>query len=96
MEVRVDRATCDYVSARGGVLWVRSTRRRCCTGSTTRLRATWTRPKDPEAYVPLDCASPISIRFCAATGQPDVLEVALLGLVHRRPVALWDGCAVKL
>jgi hypothetical protein len=93
--VSLDPAASDYVAARGGRLWVRSTRRRCCGGTTTWLRATTSSPKDPEHYERLDCGAPVSVFFHAAAGRPDVLEIELRGLL-RRPVALWDGCAVKL
>ncbi|MDA8354939.1 MAG: hypothetical protein M0Z95_01230 [Actinomycetota bacterium] len=96
MEVRVDPLVCGYVSRRGGALWVRSTRQRCCSGSTTWLRATTRRPRDTERYTPLDCQLPITVFFQAAAGEPHELEVELRGLLFRRPTALWDGCMVKL
>lgn len=96
MEVTVGAAACDYIAARGGAIWVRSTRRRCCTGSTTMLRTSTSKPKDSSRFSRLESSLPITVFFLAAAGQPQQLEIELRGAVRRRPVAFWDGCAVKL
>lgn len=96
VQVTIGTAACDYVSARGGALWIRSTRRRCCGGSTTWLRATTSLPKDADGYEALECGLPISVFFRPASDRPRSLEVEMRGLLRRRPVALWNGCTVKL
>lgn len=96
MDVRVDAPACEYVAARGGVLWVRSTRSYKCRGATTLLRATTRRPKDAKSYGSLDCELPISIFFRTTAGRPERLDVKLRGLIRKHPVALWDGCAFKV
>lgn len=96
MQVRADAALCDHVSARGGVLWVRSARQRCCGGWTTALRATTSAPRDAAGYTPVECDAPIDIRFLRAAGAPGELTVELGGIGRKRPIALWDGCKFKL
>lgn len=96
VEVKVDAAVSDFVSARGGALWLRSTRRRGCRGSVTWLHASLTRPEDADRYTPVGPGLPIGVFFRASAGEPHVLEVELRGLLHRRPVALWDGCTAKI
>jgi hypothetical protein len=96
VEVTADGALCEHVAARGGVLWVRSTRERCCGGGITSLRATTSRPADADAYVALETDLPIAVRFLAAAGEPEGLRVELRGVGRKRPDALWDGCKFKL
>lgn len=96
MKVTADQAVCDYVSARGGVLWVRSTRHRCCGGAVTSLRVTTRRPRDAEDYTDVDCGLPVALRMLARAGAPDELMVELRGITRKRPVALWNGCTFKM
>lgn len=91
-----DGPLCEHVSARGGILWVRSTRERCCGGAVTSLRATTSCPADADAYVALESDLPVVVRFLAAAGSPGELRVELRGRWRRRPLALWDGCRIKL
>jgi hypothetical protein len=95
VEVTADERVADYVIARGGVLWVRSGRRRCCGGSMTVLRTTTTEPANADDYDTLACDLPFTVRFLAAAGQPAELTVELRG-APRRPAAYWDGCAYKV
>jgi len=96
VRVTADTAVCDYVSERGGILWVRSTHRGCCHGPVTSLRSTTSRPGDAESYTVVDSELPIAVRFRAATGVPEELVLELRGLVRKRPVAFWDGCTFKI
>jgi hypothetical protein len=96
VKVTADAAVCDYVVARGGTLWVRSTRHQCCHGPLTLLDASTDRPEDAASYEPLDDAGlPITVCFKAAHGRPDELVLELRGLARKRPAAFWDGCAFK-
>ncbi|MDA8076888.1 MAG: hypothetical protein M0Z40_17050 [Actinomycetota bacterium] len=95
MQLHVEEAASQYVKAHGGALWVRSSRQRCCYG-TTWLRSTTRRPRDAARYAPLPAEGPVTVFFLAAAGCPQRLEIKLRGVVRRRPVALWDGCVFKL
>lgn len=96
LDVRADARLCDHVAARGGVLWVRSERRRCCGGAVTSLRATLGAPRDASCYVTLETSLPITVRFLGSAGAPGELVLELRGVARKRPAAYWDGCAYKL
>ena len=96
MRVKADQAVCDYVAARGGTLWVRSTCQHCCHGAVTSLRASTARPRDAASYAPVDAELPIAVRFKAASGGPEELVLELRGIARKRPVAFWDGCKFKI
>ncbi len=96
MKVTAAREVCDYVAARGGTLWVRSTRRQCCHGALTLLSASTTQPGDAERYAPVDADLPITVLFKAEHGSPDELVLELRGLARKRPAAFWDGCTCKM
>lgn len=96
VEVVATGELCDYVRAHGGTLWVRSTRRLCCHGPLTLLRAFTVEPKGAERYAPVDADLPITVRFNAAHGSPQELVLSLRGLVRKSPAALWDGYPWKM
>jgi hypothetical protein len=96
VQVSADPELCAYVAARGGTLWVRATRHRCCQGGLTLLSASTDRPGDAARYVTVDADLPITVRFDPAHGRPDELVLELRGLVRKRPAAFWDGCAFKI
>lgn len=96
MRLNADVHVCDYVSDHGGVLWLRTTRQRCCFGSLASLRAGTSKPKDAPIYEPLDTDLPIEVRFLGAADPPDEVIVELRGVRRRQLVALWDGCKFKI
>jgi hypothetical protein len=96
VKVRADAAVCDYVTERGGTLWVRTTCQHCCHGAVTSLRASTARPRDAVSYAPVDAELPITVRFKAAGGGPEELVLELRGIARKRPVAFWDGCKFKI
>jgi hypothetical protein len=91
-----DAEVCDYVSDRGGVLWLRSTRQRCCFGALTSLRAATSKPKDAASYQPLETGLSIDVRFLGTADEPDEVIVELRGIRRQHLVALWDGCKYKI
>jgi hypothetical protein len=91
-----DPEVCGYVSEHGGVLWLRTTRQRCCFGALTSLRAGTSRPEDADNYRLLDTGLPIDVRFLGTADRPDELTVELRGARRRRLIALWDGCKFKV
>lgn len=96
VKVTAGTALCDYVQAHGGTLWVRSTRRSCCHGTLTLLRASTKQPGDADRYAPVGVDLPITVRFNAAHGSPEELVLELRGLARKGPAAFWDGCAWKM
>jgi hypothetical protein len=92
----VGAGVCDYVSGHGAVLWLRTTRQRCCFGALTSLRAATSRPKDAADYQRLESDPQIDVRFLGGAEQPDEVTVELRGSRRKHLVALWDGCKFKL
>lgn len=85
----------EFVDARGGTVFVRPHRHRCCSGPLTLLDVTTERPTDPSAFVAVGDDRPsVHYQGDPATG-PQVLTIELAGIVRRRLVAYWDGCAYK-
>lgn len=96
MRLLVDAQVCDYVSGHGGVLWLRTTRQRCCFGAFTTLHAGTSRPKDAASYRSLETDLPVDVRFLGTAAQPDEVTVQLRGTRRKHLVALWDGCKFKI
>jgi hypothetical protein len=95
MEVLISEPARDYITRHGGTVFVRSHPHRCCTGSLTLLDLRTTPPNDAADFEPFATAG-IDVRFYAgAGGQPSQLTIEMRGLLARRPVAFWDGCAFK-
>jgi hypothetical protein len=87
-----------FASARGGVVYVRPNRAKCCHGAITTLQVSIEPPADAAAYEPLDSGE-LDVRYRGPLGpgrSPDEILIELRG--RRRPhlVAFWDGCAYKL
>lgn len=87
---------CEHVLARGGVMWLRSTRQRCCFGALTSLRAATSAPRNAEVYRSLETDLPIDVRFLGGADLPEEIMIELRGLSRKHLVALWDGCKFKL
>jgi hypothetical protein len=85
----------EFVRRRGGVLFVRSKRHRCCGGALTILDSTTVVPADAADFLAVGSEG-IDVRFRGGAGErPHELVIELRGAVRRRPVAYWDGCAFK-
>jgi hypothetical protein len=85
----------EYVKAHGGVLFVRAHAHRCCHGSITFLDTTTECPPDSDEYFSVD-SDEIDVRFHGAHAErPHALVIELRGVLRRRPVSFWDGCAFK-
>jgi hypothetical protein len=95
VEVLISEEARGYIARHGGTVFVRSHPHRCCTGSLTLLDVRTTPPDDAADFEPFDSGG-IGVRFCGNSGgQPSQLTIELRGLLGRRPVAFWDGCAFK-
>ena len=96
MDVLISEEAREYIARHGGTVFVRAHPHRCCTGSLTLLDIRTTPPRDANEFEPFDAAG-VDVRFYAGSGgQPDELTIELRGVLARRPVAFWDGCAFKL
>jgi hypothetical protein len=95
VEVLISEGARDYIERHGGTVFVRSHPHRCCTGSLTLLDVRTTPPRDAADFEPFD-AGGVGVRFWGGSeGQPNRLTIELRGVLARRPVAFWDGCAFK-
>ena len=95
MKVVISDEASEYVRRRGGVLYVRANHHRCCGGGLTLLDSTTDRPTNTSDYV-CEESEGIEVRYQRdALTRPDELVIELRGLVKRRPVAHWDGCAFR-
>jgi hypothetical protein len=95
VDVVVSPEAKEYVRARGGVLFVRSSRHRCCGGAVTLLDSTTDPPPDSSDFLCVD-SDGIVVKFRGgALDRPHEMVIELRGVLRRRPVAYWDGCAFK-
>jgi hypothetical protein len=95
VEVLISEGARDYIARHGGTVFVRSHAHRCCTGLLTLLDVRTSPPTDAANFEPFDTGG-VGVRFYGASeGRPNQLTIELRGLLARRPVAFWDGCAFK-
>jgi hypothetical protein len=95
VDVVVSPEAKEYVRARGGVLFVRPSHHRCCGGALTLLDSTTEPPSDASDFLCVD-SDEIVVQFRgSALDLPHEMVIELRGVVRRRPVAYWDGCAFK-
>ena len=95
VEVLISEGAREYIARHGGTVFVRSHAHRCCTGSLTLLDVRTSPPSDAADFEPFDTGG-VGVRFYGASeGRPNQLTIELRGLLARRPVAFWDGCAFK-
>jgi hypothetical protein len=95
VEVLISEGAREYIHRHGGTVFVRSHPHRCCTGSLTLLDVRTTPPSDAADFESFDTAE-VGVRFYAGSaGRPNQLTIELGGVLTRRPVAFWDGCAFK-
>jgi hypothetical protein len=95
VDVVVSAEAEEYVAARGGTAYVRAHRHRCCSGPLTVLDITTGAPSDALGFTPVG-AGDLSVRYDGDPGAgPHVLTIELRGVVRRRLVASWDGCAFR-
>jgi len=94
--VLVTQAARTYVSARGGVLYIRVRRSRCCSGELTFLDASTKAKSRAEADVTWQQGN-LEIKVLSlGLSLPETIEVDLRGSLHPHLVAYWNGCAYKL
>jgi hypothetical protein len=95
VDVVISEEARGYIARHGGTVFVRSHPHRCCTGSLTLLDIRMTPPRDASEFEPFDTGG-VGVRFYAGSeGRPTQLTIELRGVLARRPVAYWDGCAFK-
>ena len=95
MEIEVSDEAREFVSARGGTLYLRVRRNRCCSGGLTFLDAS-TSDRHRDDFEKLSDAT-LDVRL-ARPGSilPEKVSVELRGKVRPHLVAYWDGCAYRL
>ena len=95
MDVVVSPEAATFAAGRGGVVYVRSHRHRCCAGPVTLLDTTTDPPADAGDFVAVP-AGDLTVRYHGdPAAGPHVLTIALRGTFRRRLVSFWDGCAFK-
>jgi hypothetical protein len=96
MEVVVSPEAREFVSTHGGAVYVRSHRHRCCSGPLTLLDVTTEAPADAGGFAPVE-AGDLTVRYDGDPADgPHQLTIELHGIVRRRLMAYWDGCAFRL
>ncbi len=95
MDVVVTEEAKAYVGERGGILYVRPNRHRCCGGALTVLDSTTELPPDASEFLGVG-SEDIEVRFRGGPAErPRELVIEMRGTLRRRPVAYWDGCAFR-
>jgi hypothetical protein len=95
VDVVISESARDYIERRGGTVFVRPHRHRCCSGALTTLDTSVSPPTDAAAYESFPVGG-IDVHFrVGSAGRPSELAIELRGLLHAHPVAFWDGCAYK-
>ena len=96
MDVVISKPAEEFIRDHGGTVFVRAHPHRCCTGSLTLLDTATAPPADSADFESFDTGD-IGVRFHpGASGLPSHLTIELSGMLKRRLVAFWDGCAFKL
>jgi hypothetical protein len=96
MDVIVSEEAKQYVSERGGVVYVRAHPHTCCSGTLTLLDVWTKKPTKVVDFVPTTVDG-IEVQFSGGfSGQPHELSIEMRGLVRQKLVAYWDGCAFKV
>jgi len=92
MRVKASPEAVRLVQERGGRLYVRAERARCCGGALTLLDANFTPPSGQRDWIGSDITG---IRLVLASSLLAAQEISVL--FHRLPrrhlTALWNGCA---
>jgi hypothetical protein len=97
VRVEASREAIEFVSARGGRLWVWAARPRvCCVGTPAYMQAATLEPSGMSGFSPVQAAG-IEVLFRAPAGRsPEVLEIGLRGRRRPRIEAYWDGLRMAL
>jgi len=95
VEISADAA--DFVSGRGGALWVWAAHARmCCSGAPAWMRAATAPPRGLSGFSPV-AADGLQVWFRGVGSRmPDVLEIGLRGTRRPRVEAYWDGCLMAM
>jgi hypothetical protein len=91
MRVNVTTEAADFISRRGGKLFVRLGPG--CCGGTQYVKTSVRPPLDAERYVPITEHGIVVYVGFAENHRPDELDVAMVGRIRPRPRAAWNGCA---
>jgi hypothetical protein len=95
MEVQFSDGAREFAQALGGVVFVYPHSHRCCHGSITLLDTSTLPTRTAQAVTSVKAAG-IDVHFCGeSTSQPDQLVIELRGVVRKRLVSFWDGCAIR-
>ncbi len=93
MVVEVSSEAAEYISQRGGQLWVWAAYpRMCCAGAPPWMHAATRPPAGLSGFSPVS-APGVELNFRPLGGRrPGTLEIGLHGRRRPRVEAYWDGC----
>jgi len=96
MDVQISERAQQYVVSHGGIVYVRTTHSRCCSGLLTMLRATIDPPVGATSFTSHP-TSDVDVRYSWGVGPgPSELMIDLKGRRHPRLEAYWDGCQFRM
>jgi len=100
MRVEVSAQAAEFITARGGRLWIWAARPRiCCNGSPAYMHAATEPPPGMSGFASVLAAEStgVEVLFRAPGGRlPEFLEIDLRGRRHPRVEAYWEGCLMAL
>ncbi len=93
MKVVASPLAAEFVSARGGCLYVWANSAACC-GGTRFIEASTEPPADADRFLAVPTVGfDLFIRPAGPHSLPDELHVDLGGIRRRQVRAFWEGCA---
>jgi hypothetical protein len=96
MDVVVSEEARTFVRRLGGTVFVDPHTHRCCAGAMTILSTATDEPGDADEFTSLGVDG-IDVQFRRGPeGLPHQLTIELRGVLRRRLVASWDGCAYRM
>jgi hypothetical protein len=100
MRVEMSAQAAEFISARGGRLWVWTARPQfCCNATPAYMHAATEQPRGLSGFAHLAETEPmgVEILFRPPAGRlPDFLEIDLRGRRRPRVEAYWEGCVMAL
>ena len=96
MKVLASAEVAEYVSQRGGRLFVWTDPHRCCGGGVTFLRTAPEPPRQEHLFAPVE-ADGFELYFDGGSRiPPDEVQLVVKGLRRKRVEAYWNGCAFAI
>lgn len=95
MKVQASPQARSLIGERGGCVFVRVRRARCCSGTLTTLEATTTEPVDASSFRAVEGDGFTLFVGPVGAPEPDVIDLEVRGR-RRRVRAYWNGCAYAI